>query len=76
MFNFLQTSMLLHLIQRQGKVLTEVFMRKAQSENTLLKEMCVLVASYRQTNMEKRDKVNMNIKKSFQLAEHLTLIAQ
>lgn len=35
MFNFLQTPVLIHLHQGQGKVLTEVFMRRAESENTL-----------------------------------------
>lgn len=35
MFNFLQTPVLIHLHQGQGKVLTEVFMREAESENTL-----------------------------------------
>lgn len=35
MFQFLQAPVLIHLHQGQGKVLTEVFMRKAESEKTL-----------------------------------------
>lgn len=54
MFNFLQTPALIHLHQGQGKVLTEVFMRKAESENTLKREMFLLVGESRQSNIGMR----------------------
>lgn len=53
MFNFLQTPVLIHLQQGQEKVLSEVFMRNAESENTLYREM-FLVGESRCSNIEER----------------------
>ena len=39
MFNFLQTPVLIHLHQGQGKVLTDVFTRKAERENILERDV-------------------------------------
>lgn len=55
MFNFLQTLVLIHLHQGQGKVLTEVFMREAESENTLQRVMFARVRESRQSNVQKKE---------------------
>lgn len=67
MFNFLQTPVLIHLHQGQGKVLTEVFMREAGSENTLQeRDVC---ASQREQTKQRREEGDGREEESFQVAE-------
>lgn len=54
MLNFLRTPVLIHLHQGQEKVLSEVLMRNAESENTLYRKMLFLVGESRCSNIEKR----------------------